>query len=296
MPEIFDAHMHLWDLDRLYYAWLQDDPLPHNPAGDISGIAGKSYGVADYLSDAAPLAVAGCVHVECGQPAQLAETDWLESLHTASGFPSVIVAGATLDDPDVEFVLRAQAARPLVRGIRQIVNWHADKAKTYGPKDFLRDEDWKRGFALLDRLGLSFDLQIYPGQMADAARLAADHPGTLIILNHTGMPTDRDQAGLQAWRAGMAQLAQRPNVAVKISGLAMVDHAWTIDSFRPFVSHAIDLFGVQRCMFASNFPVERVYGDFADLYAAYGEITADLTEEERARLFAGNARKFYRCD
>ena len=296
MPDIIDAHMHLWDLDRLYYSWLQDRPLPPNPAGDTSGIAYRSYGVADYRADAAPLRVSGCVHVECGLPPkdQLAETDWLEAQSREHGLKLAIVAGACLDDPEVERLLAQQAARPSVRGVRQILNWHADPAKSYSAHDRLRDPAWRRGFALLRRYNFSFDLQLYPGQMSDAARLAADHPDTPIFINHTGMPTDRDAAGIEAWRSGMALLARRPNVAVKISGLAMMDHDWSEASLRPFIRQTIDLFGVERCLFGSNFPVERVYGDFARLYGAYDAITRDLTEAERAALFAENARRLYR--
>jgi predicted TIM-barrel fold metal-dependent hydrolase len=298
MRAIIDAHMHLWDLDRLYYSWLQDTPLPNNPAGDVSPIAYKSYGLAEYRADVGDLPLTGCVHVECGLPAkdQLKETDWLQWLadNDALGLPNAIVAGAVLQDPEVGELLALHAQRRNVRGIRQIVNWHANPGKTYSARDMLRDDDWKRGFGLLRRHDLAFDLQIYPGQMADAARLAADHPDTRIILNHTGMPTDRDEAGLQTWRSGMQLLARRPNVVVKISGLAMVDRQWTVESFRPFVRQTIDWFGVDRCMFASNFPVEKIYGGFAKLYAAYDAITADLSDGERDRIFAGTARRIYK--
>ena len=88
---------------------------------------------------------------------------------------------------------------------------------------------------LLGRYGLSFDLQLYASQMATAAALADDHPDIPLVVNHAGMPTDRDEAGLAAWREGLATLAERPNVSCKISGLAMVDRAWTPASLRPFV-------------------------------------------------------------
>ena len=293
---ILDPHMHLWDLGRHYYSWLQDDPLPNNPAGDMSGIAYRSYGLDDYLADAAGWTIAGLVHVECGLPPkdQLSETDWLEGLAAERGLIEGIVAGANLDDSGVEPLLVTQAERPHVRGVRQIVNWHPDPLKTYTDRDLLADSRWRAGYALLARYGFSFDLQIYPGQMAEAARLAGEHSDISVILNHTGMPTDRDAAGLEQWRRGMALLAQQPNVSVKISGLGMVDRNWTVDSIRPFVLHAIDTFGVDRCMFASNFPVERVHGAFGAHYGAYDAITRDFSAEEREKLFAANAERIYR--
>lgn len=293
---IVDPHMHLWDLDRHYYAWLQDTPLPNNPAGDMSLIAYKSYGLSDYLADAKGWNVVQTVHVECGLPPQdqLSETDWLQEIADTRGVVAGIVAGANLDDPDVEAMLAAHAARPAVRGVRQIVNWHEDPIKTYGPTDKLLDTRWRTGFALLAKYGLSFDLQLYASQMAVAAELADAHPDIPLIVNHAGMPTDRDEAGLEAWREGLAVLAQRPNVSCKISGLAMVDRSWSTASLKPFVLQVIETFGVERCLFASNFPVERVHGSFGAFYAAYDAITAGFSDEEREALFAGNARRIYR--
>ncbi len=292
---IVDAHMHLWDFDRHYYAWLQDTPLPNNPAGDMTPIA-KPYGLDDYLADTKGWNVVQVVHVECGLPPkhQVSETDWLQSIADQRGVIGGIVAGANLDDPGVEAVLSAHAARKNVRGIRQIVNWHKDPAKTYGPTDKLLDDQWRKGFALLAKYGLSFDLQLYASQMATAAALADAHPDIPLIVNHAGMPTDRDEVGLDAWREGMAALALRPNVSCKISGLAMIDRSWTTASLKPFVLQVIETFGLERCMFASNFPVEKVHGSFGAFYAAYDAITADFSHDEREALFAGNARRIYR--
>jgi predicted TIM-barrel fold metal-dependent hydrolase len=292
---IVDPHMHLWDLDRYYYAWLQDDPLPLNPAGDISLLANRSYGLDDYRAHAADYHVLGTVHVECGLPPEdsLGETEWLERLAAGHAFDLAIVAGARLEDAAAERLLEAQAQHPSVRGIRQILNWHEDSRRTYTPADLLQSAAWQRGFALLARLGLSFDLQIYPSQMQAAAGLAARHAETPIILNHTGMPTDRDSAGIEAWSRGMALLAEQPNIRVKISGLGMVDRSWSEDSIRPFVLRTIDLFGPGRCMFASNFPVDSIHGDFARHYQAFDRITAGFSAADRRALFCATACDTY---
>lgn len=292
---IIDPHQHLWDFSRHHYGWLMDRPLPSNPAGDVAPIA-RPYGLDDYLADTAGWNVVATVHVDAGAAPSdaLKETRWLQEIADARGFPQGIVAYAALNDPDADRLLEAHRQSANVRGIRQIVNWHADPARTYTPRDLLEDDAWLRGFGLLARHDLSFDLQIYPSQMPAAARLAARHPDTRIILNHTGMPTDRDPEGLAAWSAGMGELAARPNVAVKISGLAMIDRQWTVDSIRPFVLTAIDLFGPERCMFASNFPVDKLYGGFSRHYEAYDAIVAGFSDGERRRLFGGTAAEFYR--
>lgn len=293
---IVDGHVHLWDLSRARYGWLQDDPLPNNPAGDMSPIAHRDYLLPDYLAHTAGWNVQKIVHVECGMPigAQLAETDWLQSIADADGYPQAIVAGADMLDPDLDALLEAHAARPNVRGVRQIVCWHSDPLKTYQPRDLLPDPKWVEGFAKLAKHGLSFDLQLYPSQMATAAIIAARHPDIPLIVNHAGLPTDRDDAGMERWRTGLRLLAAQPQVSIKISGLGITDRAWTPDSIRPIVLECVDAFGSDRAMFASDFPVESVHGTFDDFYSAFDAVTADFSADERERLFARNAEAIYR--
>ena len=291
-----DAHMHLWDLKRIRYPWLTP-PLPVGITGDVSPIA-RDYLLDDYLGDAAGggVHVRKIVHIEAGaDPADaLAETQWLQSIAAARGYPQAIVAHAELQRSGAAELLERHAAHRNVRGIRQILNWHPDPAKTYTPRDLLADEAWWAGFARLKRHGLSFDLQIYPGQMPAAARLASRHPDTPLILNHTGMPVEKDAAGIDAWRSGMRALAAQPNVAVKISGLAMLDWHWSDASLRPFVLETLELFGAQRTMIASNFPVDRLFGTFGQFCAAYTRILAGASAAERANLYSGTAERIYR--
>ena len=128
----------------------------------------------------------------------------------------------------------------------------------------------------------------------EAATLAAAFPNIQIMLTHAGLPLDRSDEGLAGWRRGMALLADRPNVAVKISGLPMTDWHWTTDSLRPIVLQTIELFGVQRAMFGSNFPVDKLFSDFDTLCNAYRAIIAHFTPEEQRKLFSDNAERFYR--
>jgi predicted TIM-barrel fold metal-dependent hydrolase len=293
---MIDPHHHLWELGHGRYPWLERRPLGTSVAGNLEPIA-HSYLLSDYLADAQQRNLVKSVHVECGwNPADpVEESRWLQGLADALGFPHGIVAHADLADPDIETVLAKHAEFRNLRGIRHIVNWHRDPNKTYVThSSLLRDEQWLSGFSLLHKFNLSFDLQLYPSQMADGATVAARYPETQMILNHAGMPVDRDTDGITAWRGGMRLLAAKPNVAVKISGLGMVDWRWTTESIRPFVIETIELFGTERCMFASNFPVDKLYSDFNRLYGAFDEITKDFTVAERCRLFHGNAERIYR--
>ncbi len=287
-----DAHVHLWDLARIRYPWLTPPFADDGPNGSVEPIA-RTYLLDDYLADAAGWDVRGIVHVDAGaEPAAaLAETEWLQAMADARGMPNAIVAFAALDDPEVERLLAAHAAHPNVRGIRHIVNWHADPRRTYGPRDVTGDGAWARGFALLGKYGLSFDLQAYPGQFPGLARLVARHPEVQVIVNHTGMAVPGEW---EQWRSGMAALATLPNVATKLSGMGFTHRPWSLDQVRPYVLEAIEMFGAERAMFASDFPTDKLFGSFAAHLDAYAEITAGFTEAERRALFAGNADRLYR--
>ena len=292
--KIVDAHHHFWQLSRGYnYPWLQDTPSGEGMLGNLSPIV-RDYCVADYRADAAGYDLVKSVHIEAVPADAVTETRWLQETGEQSGLPSAIVGRVELHRPDAEKLMAEHRGYRNIRGIRQIVNWHRDPRFTFTDHDFLLDPVWLAGFRLLRKYDLSFDLQIYPGQMQAAADLAARNPDTVIVLNHTGMPVDRDAAGLTAWQQGMRRLAAEPNVVAKISGLGMVDHHWTEASIRPFVLGIIDCFGVERSMFGSNFPVDTLYGSFDALYGAFENIVASFSESEKGRLFHDNALRVYR--
>jgi predicted TIM-barrel fold metal-dependent hydrolase len=295
---IIDPHHHLWDLDRHDYPWLRPE-TPH-PAGDLTPIC-QSYRLDDFLADAAGLELEKSVHLqaEIDRSDPVKETAWLQAVADepgSRGFPHGIVAFADLADPKVEATLERHCRYANMRGIRYILNYEAGEplycATDRG--DWLRDAQWRKGYALLAKYGLSFDLQIFWQQMADALDLARTFPDTQIILNHTGMTRKRDRAYVESWRNGMRTLAAAPNVAVKISGLSMFHHDWTPALIRPFVLDTIEIFGVERCMFASNFPVDKLHADYRAIWRAFGQITANFSEPERRALFLYNAARFYR--
>lgn len=296
--QVVDPHVHFWDLDTHHYPWLA------NPGTSFVGDARSlkhNYLPADLLREASDIEVLKVVHVEANHDpaAPVEETRWLQQLAdegaTTRGLPDAIVAAADLSRADVETTLAAHAEFSRTRGIRQILNVHDDRLYDYVGRHYLRDDNWCANFALLGRYGLSFDMQLYPSQMEEAAALARAHPGIAIIVNHAGMFVDRDSvSGYRAWRDGMRMLAACPNVSVKISGLAMFDHRWTLESLRPYVLETIDCFGVERAMFASNFPVDRQFGSYADLWHAYAAIVSGVSASERDALFRSNAERIYR--
>lgn len=293
MIPFVDAHIHLWDLRHIRYAWLTPPFAEDGPNGSVAAIA-RDYGLADYRADLAKWNVVGAVHIDAGaDPAQaLDETRWLDGLGDA--LPTGIVAYAPLDDPEVETQLAAQAAFPRVRGIRQIVNWHADPLRTYTPHDLTQDDQWQAGYARLAAHDLSFDLQCYPAQMPALAPLIARNPDIPVIINHLGMPVLSDPDGVAQWRAGLRALAAIPHVAIKLSGLGFIARDWTLDRVRPFLLEAIDLFGTDRCLFASDAPTDKLFAPIDRYLEAYHAITAEFTEDERRAMFGRNAVRIYR--
>jgi len=208
-----------------------------------------------------------------------------------------MVAQAWLDRNDVEEVLARQAACPLVRGIRhKPVAASSPDAVVPGAPGSMGDPRWRAGFAHLARHGLSFDLQTPWWHLGEAAALARAFPDTLVVLNHTGLPADRSPEGLRGWRAAMAAFAGAPNVAVKISGLGVPGRPWTPETNRDVVLQTIELFGVDRAMFASNFPVDGLIASFDTIYAGFKTLVRDFPRSDRLRLFHDNAVRFYRLE
>ena len=323
--KIVDPHIHLWDLDTHHYPWLANPGVSF--VGDARALK-HNYLITDFLSDAdsASAAAAGgttgsddtnaaainplasserfelikAVHVDANHdPADpVAETRWLQSVAdqaASRGMPNAIVAGADLSNDQVEAVLAAHAAFPNTRGIRQILNVHANPLYDYVGRHFMRDPVWRRNFGLLRKYRLSFDLQLYPSQMPEAVELARENPHTPFIVNHAGMFVDRDSVqGWRAWREGLRALAACENVSVKISGLAMFDHEWSVESLRPYVLETIDAFGTERAMFASNFPVDRLFSSYHTIWSAYAAIVNGASDDEKDALFRRNAERIYR--
>ncbi len=293
---IVDAHHHLWDLSACRYPWLMAKGV-RRFFGDPTPIQ-RNYLVADLRDDARPYRIEASVHVQVGVAPgdEVAETAWLQSVGDAEGLPSAIVAYCDLEQPSAERTIEAHARHSRLRGLRQIVGRSDEEDAVTGSGGLLTNPAWRERLAQLGELGLSFDLQLTPGQMAAAAEVLAEAPATRVALCHCGSPWNQTPAGLAAWREGLERLAALPQVVCKISGLGMFDHAWTVDSIRPIVETCIEVFGAERAMFGSNFPVDKLHASFATVWGAFEAITAPLPESDRARLFGDTARAFYGID
>jgi predicted TIM-barrel fold metal-dependent hydrolase len=294
--QIIDAHQHFWDLDRNYLPWLNDEPPIRFRYGDYSALK-RNYLPTNYRRDTEGFEIAGTVFVETEwDPTDpIGEVRWVEALKAREGLPSVMVAQAWLDRADAAEVLESHGNSPVVRGIRQKPKGAPNPdAVTPGAPGSMGDAAFRRGYALLARNGLSYDLQTPWWHLSEARELADTFPETQIILNHTGLPADRSTDGLAAWGRAMRELAGAGNVALKISGLGQAGKPWSADANRDVVLAAIDIFSPGRVMFASNFPVDSLVGSFNTIFSGFLAITEDFTAAERDAMFRANAARLYR--
>ena len=253
----------------------------------------KNYLPADFLGESSRYRPLKSVHVQVGveesQAAQ--ETRWLQGLESV---PQGIVGWCDLAAPTLPRDLDAHAAHGRFRGVRQIVGRHPEEDRKHGSDSLLDNPAWLAGLKLLAERGLSFDLQLIPPQLDRARAVLEQVPELPVALCHCGSPWDQSAAGLRHWRAGLERLAELPRVYCKVSGLGMFNPRWHTRDLRPLVLAVIDTFGPERVMFGSNFPVDKLYRSYAELWDAYDAITADFSESERAQLFRRNADAFYR--
>jgi predicted TIM-barrel fold metal-dependent hydrolase len=293
---IVDPHQHFWDLTQNYYPWLCD-PMPvHFRYGDYSTLK-QNYLPPDYRRDIGKNNVVKTVHVEAlWNPADpVGETRWLTKLAEQYGLPSAIVGNAPFLRDDIADILAGHAAAPLMRGVRNFPAAAKTPAEAKrGAPGSMDDPNWRRGYTLLETHGLSFDLQTPWWHLDAAAALAADFPRIPIVVVHTGLPHDRSSEGLAGWRRALETFAAQPNAHIKISGLGRPDLSWTLEANGPIIRDTIAIFGPTRAMFASNYPVDRLAGDFTTIYAGFRAAVADRPEAEQRALFHDNAVRFYR--
>jgi Predicted metal-dependent hydrolase of the TIM-barrel fold len=298
LPEaIVDAHHHLWLLDQGHYPWLQDE-YDANAffLGDYAAIC-EDFGPIHYRHRTRPLPIRATVHVEAERARNeaLAETAWLHEVHAQAGMPNAVVAYVDFGSPDAATALQQQAAFPLVRGIRCKPKTSPNATTSVrNQPGTMQDERWLSGLSLLERHGMSWDLRVPYWHLAEAADVAAQFPSLPIVVNHLGLPWDRSDEGLAAWRQGMEALAGHDNVHVKLSELGLRDAAWNTDENARLIREAVDIFGWQRCMFASNLPVSGLSVDMATLIETVSQGIAHLTDEARRAIWHDNALRFYR--
>ncbi len=281
---IVDAHIHLWDPARTeWYPYLGH--VPEHGTGDPWRMH-RRFDLETYRAESADWNVEKVVNVAAATGRNsIEETLELDREASARGGPDAIVGGLPKADSVREAVefLDLQMAAPRFRGVRPMVGGLSDPVPA---DEVLR--------ALQER-NLVFELMAHPDQLAAAAARLAAFGELSVVVEHTGWPRSASDEERALWLEGMRALAGLgEHVACKLSGLAMPFESMAADALAPWLETAIETFGVDRCLFASNFPVDATYGTFDELYTTFDTVTAGLDEASRDKLFAGTAERVYR--
>ncbi|MFZ4517744.1 MAG: amidohydrolase family protein [Microthrixaceae bacterium] len=281
---IVDAHVHLWDPARTdWYPYLGGGR--ELGMGDVSGMA-RRFDPATYAAEAGDWNVVKLVNVAAATGRHsVAETLELDRRAAAGDGPAAVVGGLPATESVAEAVglIDEQMAAGRFRGVRPM----APGGPPVPHDDVLR--------ALAER-ALVFELMAHPDQLADAARRLAAHPDLTVVVEHTGWPRSADAEERALWLGGIAALAAAgDHVHCKLSGLAMPLGSVDAEAFRPWLEPAIEAFGTERCLFASNFPVDGLHGPLDALWSAYATVAAGIDDDAVDGLFAANAERVYRC-
>ncbi|MGH7122649.1 MAG: amidohydrolase family protein [Acetobacteraceae bacterium] len=290
---LIDAHFHIWRQRDL--PWL-NGPMVPRIFGPYEPLR-RDYPIEEFLADQAGSGVEAAIYVQTNWASERAldEVAWVASVAHTTGWPQAITAFVDLTADDIRPALDQLAAHPLVRGVRMQLHWHENPRYRFAPSPTqLIDAQVSANIGRLAEYDLAFELQLFPAQMQDGARLAETHPDVRFVLVHAGMLTDIAPATVAAWRSGLRALAACPNVYVKLSGLGTFVHRNDPALIARIIDDTIAIFGANRLMFGSNFPIEKLWTSHADLVAAYRAALAHYSEREQRDVFCNVARKVYR--
>ena len=290
---IVDAHHHIWR--RADQPWLSGPTVPRI-FGAYDAIK-RDYPVEEFLTDLAGTGVVKSVYVQTNWAAARAveEVEWVQSEADRAGWPHAIVSFVDFQSEDAPRVMAAQAKFPLMRGVRQQLHWHENPQYRFAPApDQMNTAAFRKNLARLADRGWLFELQVFAAQMADGAALAKAFPDTTFMLEHAGMPEDRSTAGHAAWREGMRRLAGQPNTRTKFSGLGTFIRRNDPAHIAEIAAQTLELFGARRCLWGSNFPIEKIWTDYGRIVATIRAALAHLPEADRRAVLHDNASRLYR--
>ena len=291
--DVVDAHLHIWRMADL--PWL-NGPMVPRIFGPYEPIR-RDYPMAEYLAHARTVGIDAAVYVQPNWPLarSLDEVIWLRDVHEEYGWPHAAIASADMFDAGARAVFaRQREISPLVRGIRLQLHWHSDERFRFASAaDRMNDPVFRRNLSALEDLGWLFELQVFPAQMAGAAALVAQFPALTFVLVHAGMLESTRPSHVRAWRAGLQRLAEHANVVVKLSGQGTFVHRVDESLIRLVAATALELYGSQRCMFGSNFPIESIWTDLPTLMRTWLRVLADVDLDARRDVLGSTARRVY---
>jgi predicted TIM-barrel fold metal-dependent hydrolase len=292
VASLIDAHHHLWDLDAVHYPWLaakgekrffgQPDPIR------------KNYLLEDFAADHQQQ-ISQSIHIQVGALNSLEETELIHRLSesTRSGdrrFPSAAVVAIDMRQASIEQQLEPHLTYAITRGVRDIIGKSPEENKSLA---IFHPNVWLNNWQYLASRSLSFDLQLTAEQYQVVLKTLKQVPELKVAICHFASPWDQSESGFNYWQQYMKAFAKLPNCYMKLSGFSMFKHAFDSASFKRYAHAAIEIFGPQRCMFGSNFPVDKLYISYADLVIQWQEIISAYPINEAKYLASKTASNFY---
>lgn len=290
---IVDAHHHIWRQKDM--PWLSG-PIQPRIFGPYAPLQ-RDYLMSEFLQDIGGTGVTKSVYVQANWPTEKFEDEvaWVAGVANETGWPHAIVGYADVTVDDVRPQLDRLTKYPLIRGVRQQLHWHQNPTYRFAARpDLATDERVQRNVARLADYGWSFDLQVFAPQMAGAAALAAACPQVTFVLQHAGMLEDLSANGWAEWRAGMKLLAAQANVVSKTSALGTFIHRNDAAHIAAITRDTVAIFGADRTMFGSNFPIEKLWTNYADLIAAHRAAVRVLMPNQQRAVLHDTAARVYR--
>lgn len=293
MQKIIDSHFHIWR--QKDQPWLMGPMVPRI-FGPYEAIR-RDYPIEEFLADQAGSGVEKAVYVQTNWAKEDFEKEvaFVSEVAARTGWPHAVVGYADMTVDDVRPQIDRLVKYPLLRGVRMQLHWHETPAFRFAPAaDQVIDPKVRANVRRLKDYGLSFDLQLFPGQMKDGQQLVGENPETSFVLTHCGMLVADDPATVEAWKGGLATLAAAPNLFAKLSGLGTFVHRNDPDLIALIYDAAIEILGSDRLMFGSNFPIEKLWTSHAELVAAHRQAAARHGKDAEANILFTTAAKVYR--
>ena len=278
-------------------AWL-NGPAQPRIFGDYELIR-RDYPIQEFIKDSGSQGVTASVYVQVNWPngEDVSEAAWVQATADKFGWPNAIIGHVDFASDQCCKVLSDLAKIPLMRGIRQQIHWHQNPQYCFAVEpDIVLNSNWRRNFALLQDYNWCFELQVFASQMRNAAKLAAEFRETPMILQHCGMPEDNSITGMAFWLEGIKFLADQPNVFCKFSGLGTFLRQNSTDFISDVTGHCLELFGANRCIYGSNFPIEKIWTPYSNLINSYFHSLSGLSRPEQKQIFYSNAKEVYKIN
>lgn len=290
---MIDAHHHIWLQKDLPWLMGPEQPRIFGPYGAIR----RDYTIDEYREDIADCGITKSVYVQANWAVDQFEDEaaWVQSVHDETGWPHAIVGYADFTVEDVRPHLDRLSKYSLMRGVRQQFHWHENPLYRFAQTpDLCLDPAVQKNIAHLADYGFCFDLQLFASQMAGGAALARACPDVTFVLQHAGMLEDESVMGKAQWQKGMESLASCPNVVSKLSAFGTFIHKNDPSVIAERVASTIAIFGADRCLFGSNFPIEKLWTSYAALIEAFKQAVGVLGKSAEEAVFKSTAERIYR--